>query len=292
MHPSGTRPTLAVSPPTDGPRTRCRQPGRPPRLTTRPTRSSSRATAPSWSRWITRKYAEARDALAPFAELEKSPEHIHTYRSRNLSLWNAAAAGLTADADGRRAAAVHQVPAAGEPADRHRRDGVAATAASGSNASTATSLRLVCADEPLLEELARQPKVQEYLGERLDDDELRRRAGLPRRAQAGADRRRLPGRGPGRLHRRRDAADRACGRSAASGLPFHVRDYQREAADVFYAGGDVRGGSGVIVLPCGAGKTIVGIAAMALMQKIDAGPDHRASRPSSSGSARSSTRPT
>ena len=54
---------------------------------------------------------------------------------------------------------------------------------------------------------------------------------------------------------------------ARSGLPFHVRDYQREAADVFYAGGDVRGGSGVIVLPCGAGKTIVGIAAMALMQR-------------------------
>src|SRR5881396_2795372 len=44
------------------------------------------------------KYGEARDALAPFAELEKSPEHIHTYRLTDLSLWNAAAAGLTADA--------------------------------------------------------------------------------------------------------------------------------------------------------------------------------------------------
>src|SRR3954468_22053094 len=44
------------------------------------------------------KYAEARDALAPFAELEKSPEHIHTYRITPLSLWNAAAAGLTARA--------------------------------------------------------------------------------------------------------------------------------------------------------------------------------------------------
>src|SRR5204862_2838978 len=54
---------------------------------------------------------------------------------------------------------------------------------------------------------------------------------------------------------------------ASTGLPFRVRDYQREAADVFYAGGDVRGGSGVIVLPCGAGKTIVGIAAMSLLQK-------------------------
>src|SRR5207245_5538788 len=52
-----------------------------------------------------------------------------------------------------------------------------------------------------------------------------------------------------------------------AGLPFHVRDYQREAADIFYAGGDVRGGSGVIVLPCGAGKTVVGLAAMALLQR-------------------------
>src|SRR3954464_997579 len=43
-------------------------------------------------------YAETRDALAPFAELEKSPEHIHTYRLTPLSLWNAAAAGMTAEA--------------------------------------------------------------------------------------------------------------------------------------------------------------------------------------------------
>src|SRR3954464_7773813 len=43
-------------------------------------------------------YAEARDALAPFAELEKSPEHVHTYRLTNLSLWNAAAAGMNAEA--------------------------------------------------------------------------------------------------------------------------------------------------------------------------------------------------
>ncbi|MGL5095105.1 MAG: DNA repair helicase XPB, partial [Planctomycetia bacterium] len=51
------------------------------------------------------------------------------------------------------------------------------------------------------------------------------------------------------------------------GLPFVVRDYQQDAVDVFHAGGDVRGGSGVIVLPCGAGKTIVGIAAIAKLQK-------------------------
>src|SRR5437899_8743159 len=44
------------------------------------------------------RYAAARDGLAPFAELEKSPEHIHTYRLTPLSLWNAAAAGMTAEA--------------------------------------------------------------------------------------------------------------------------------------------------------------------------------------------------
>src|SRR5437773_11263847 len=43
------------------------------------------------------RYAEARDALAPFAELEKSPEHIHTYRITNPSPWNAPAAGFTAE---------------------------------------------------------------------------------------------------------------------------------------------------------------------------------------------------
>ena len=39
--------------------------------------------------------AEARAALIPFAELEKSPEHLHTYRITPLSLWNAASAGFT-----------------------------------------------------------------------------------------------------------------------------------------------------------------------------------------------------
>src|SRR5262249_57314971 len=54
---------------------------------------------------------------------------------------------------------------------------------------------------------------------------------------------------------------------ARSGLPFRVRDYQRMAVDAFHAGGDVRGGSGVIVLPCGAGKTIVGLLAMTTLRR-------------------------
>ena len=69
------------------------------------------------------KYAEARDALAPFAELEKSPEHIHTYRITPLSLWNAAAAGMTADEMVAVLREVQQVSAAGELAGGPRRTG-------------------------------------------------------------------------------------------------------------------------------------------------------------------------
>jgi DNA excision repair protein ERCC-3 len=210
------------------------------------------------------RYAAARDALAPFAELEKSPEHIHTYRLTNLSLWNAAAAGLSAEQMVEVLTRFSKFPLPGnlpiDLAETVSRYGRVQLHKDGDR------LRLACVDRPLLEELARQPKLREYLGERLDEQSFAVNAafrGVLKQAliavgypaedlagyTAGAD---LP------THLRE---------LARSGLPFHVRDYQREAADTFYAGGDVRGGSGVVVLPCGAGKTIVGIAAMAKMQK-------------------------
>src|SRR4029077_15618960 len=112
-------------------------------------------------------YAEARDAIAPFAELEKSPEHIHTYRVTNLSLWNAAAAGFTA----KQMVAVLQkytkfpLPA-NIPTD------IAETVARYGRVKLDrlddTRLRLRCDDKALLEELARQPKVRGYLGDKLD----------------------------------------------------------------------------------------------------------------------------
>jgi DNA excision repair protein ERCC-3 len=210
------------------------------------------------------RYAEARDALAPFAELEKSPEHIHTYRLTPLSLWNAAAAGLDAEAmiDVLRRYSKFPLPT-NLPTDINElvsRYGRVKLEREGE------SLRLVCADRPLLEELARQPKVRDYLGERLDATSFRvdpafrgvLKQGLIAVGYPAED---LAGYTEGA------ALPVGLRAVARSGLPFHVRDYQREAADVFYAGGDVRGGSGVIVLPCGAGKTIVGIAALALMQR-------------------------
>jgi DNA excision repair protein ERCC-3 len=209
-------------------------------------------------------YAAARDALAPFAELEKSPEHIHTYRLTPLSLWNAAAAGMTAEAmiEVLRRYSKFPIPT-NLPTDISElvsRYGRVKLERDGSH------LRLSCADRPLLEELARQPKVREYLGERLDAASFRidpAHRGVLKQALIGVG------------YPAEDLAGYTEGAVlpvhlrgvTRSGLPFQVRDYQREAADTFYAGGDVRGGSGVIVLPCGAGKTIVGIAAMALMQR-------------------------
>jgi DNA excision repair protein ERCC-3 len=210
------------------------------------------------------RYAEARDALAPFAELEKSPEHIHTYRLTDLSLWNAAAAGLTADdmivvlqKYSKFPVPMNLLTEISERVERYGRVKLL---------KHDDKLKLVCADKPLLEELARQPKVRDFLGERLDAKSfviepghrgVLKQAlitvGYPAEDLAGyTDGTDLP-------MKLREIA--------RSGLPFHVRDYQREAADIFYAGGDVRGGSGVIVLPCGAGKTVVGIAAMCQMQK-------------------------
>ncbi len=209
-------------------------------------------------------YAEARDALSPFAELEKSPEHIHTYRLTPLSLWNAAAVGMTADemVDVLRRYSKFPLPT-NLPAD------IAELVSRYGRVKLERhqdKLRLVCSDRPLLEELARQPRVRDYLGERLGPDSflidpVNRgvikqgliAVGYPAEDLAGY----TPG-APLPIHLRQ---------TARSGLPFGVRDYQQQAADVFYAGGDVRGGSGVIVLPCGAGKTIVGLTAMALMQK-------------------------
>ncbi|HTU17673.1 MAG TPA: DNA repair helicase XPB [Gemmataceae bacterium] len=228
------------------------------------------------------RYAEARDALAPFAELEKSPEHIHTYRLTPLSLWNAAAAGMDAqamlDVLGRYSKFPLPSNLAADISDLVSRYGRVKleripspltplpSGERGRGEGELPALRLVCADEPLLEELARQPRVRDYLGERLD-----RTSFLIDPGHRGVLKQALIAVG----YPAEDLAGYTEGSAlpinlrtlSRQGLPFHVRDYQRDAADIFYAGGDVRGGSGVIVLPCGAGKTIVGIAAMALMNR-------------------------
>src|SRR5467141_3551533 len=106
------------------------------------------------------RYAEARDALAPFAELQKSPEHIHTYRLTNLSLWNAAAAGMKAEemADVLERFSKFPLPSSlaadlREVVSRYGRVKLV---------RQDEKLRLICQDPPLLAELSRQPKVRQY----------------------------------------------------------------------------------------------------------------------------------
>lgn len=210
------------------------------------------------------KYAEARDALAPFAELEKSPEHIHTYRVTPLSLWNAAAAGLSADQMldvlakySKFALPANLQPDIEELVSRYgrlklQRDG--------------EFLQLVSNDLPLLEELVRQPKIRQLLGERISRDSFHidpAFRGVIKQALlvVGYPVEDLAGYTEGA------PLEVKLRKVTRSGLPFSIRDYQRDSADVFFAGGDVRGGSGVIVLPCGAGKTIVGLMAMAMIQR-------------------------
>ena len=112
-------------------------------------------------------HSEARDAIAPFAELEKSPEHIHTYRLTPLSLWNAAAAGMAADAMIGALERFSKFPLPSNvPADIRElvgRYGRVRLERIGGQ------LRLITQDRPLLEELARQRGVRDYLGERFDD---------------------------------------------------------------------------------------------------------------------------
>lgn len=205
-------------------------------------------------------YAEARDAMAPFAELEKSPEHIHTYRLTPLSLWNAAAAGMTAEEMVDALGTYSKFPMPSNIATDLRE--LVSRYGRVTLRRVGEALRLEVSDAALLEELARQKGVRDYLGERLDertfavDDAFRGvlKQGLIAVGYPAED---LAGYTDGR------PLDVELREVTSAGRPFHVRDYQRLSVDAFHAGGDVRGGSGVVVLPCGAGKTIVGIAAMA-----------------------------
>ena len=210
-------------------------------------------------------YEGARDALATFAELEKSPEHIHTYRITPLSLWNAAAAGMEVGAilDALDEYTKYDVPQniIAEIIDYVSRYGrVKLMKGSDLNPNRAGDNDLVLhAEDPvLMAEITHSESVKNLLGKSIDPQTVSVpyqvrghikqaliKIGFPVEDLAGY----VSG-------SHLDIAHRPV---TLSGSPFDLRDYQRDAAEVFHLGGDVRGGSGVIVLPCGAGKTIVGL---------------------------------
>ncbi len=208
-------------------------------------------------------YQEARDVLARFAELEKSPEYVHTYRITPLSLWNAASAGLTAAAiiEGLERYGKYPLP------DNVRVDIIDNVARFGRlKIRRRGEELLLVSDEPaLVAEVARHRQLASFVIDQLDARTLRldpARRGHVKQALVNIG------------YPAEDLAGYVVGEQLAiawravslSGQPFDLRDYQREAAEIFYAGGAAHGGSGVIVLPCGAGKTIVGMAAIEQLQ--------------------------
>jgi DNA excision repair protein ERCC-3 len=198
--------------------------------------------------------ADCRKAIAPFAELERSPEHVHTYRLTPLGLWNARAAGHDAEqvVDTLLEYSRYSVPHTllvdvAETMARYGRLRLEKHPTHG--------LVLVSTDRPVLEEVLRARKVAGMIGERIDDDTVAVHAsergnlkqvllklGWPAEDYAGY-------------------VDGEAHPIALAEVDWSLRDYQRDAAESFW-----HGGSGVVVLPCGAGKTLVGAAAMAQAQ--------------------------
>ncbi|HEX5136279.1 MAG TPA: DNA repair helicase XPB [Planctomycetota bacterium] len=201
------------------------------------------------------KYADARDALAVFAELVKSPEHIHTYRITPLSIWNAKAAGHSADemVEALTSLAKYPVP---QNIVRDIRD-YAARYGRVRLVREGPRLILESEDAALLQEAWSNKAVRRYLVERLSLQRIEVDPAMRGHVKQAMIRVGYPV---------EDLAGFVDGGPLAIALDegrFRVRRYQEAAVDAFWAGGSARGGSGVVVLPCGAGKTIVGMGAMA-----------------------------
>ncbi len=198
----------------------------------------------------------ARAAIAPFAELERAPEHVHTYRLTPLGLWNARAAGHDAEQ------VVHAlvtfsrypVPQAllldiADTMDRYGRLRLHKEELAGEPGGR---LVLTSTDRPVLEEILRSKRIRPLLGERVDEASV-----LVHPSERGRLKQEL-------LKAGWPADDRA-GYVDGEVHPIELtqrgwalRGYQRQAVEGFW-----HGGSGVVVLPCGAGKTLVGAGVMA-----------------------------
>ncbi|MEV6900706.1 DNA repair helicase XPB [Amycolatopsis sp. NPDC051372] len=194
---------------------------------------------------------DARIAIAPFAELERAPEHVHTYRITPLALWNARAAGHDAEqvVDALTTYSRFPVP---QPLLIDVVDVMGRFGRLQITNHPAHGLVMSTTDRAVLEEVSRHKKISPMLGARIDEDTMlvhpsergRLKQALLKVGWPAED---LAGYVDGEAHHiDLDEQD------------WHLRDYQRQAAEAFWAGG-----SGVVVLPCGAGKTLVGAAAMA-----------------------------
>ena len=198
--------------------------------------------------------AACRVAIAPFAELERAPEHIHTYRLTPLGLWNARAAGHDAEqvVDVLLTYSRYPVPSSllvdvADTMDRYGRLRIEKHPTHG--------LVLVSTDRAVLTEVCKSAKVKGLIGAKIDDDSV-----VVHPSERGHLKQVLLKLGwPAE-----DMAGYVDGEAHAIDLDeqgWQLRPYQKDAAESFW-----HGGSGVVVLPCGAGKTVVGAASMAQAQ--------------------------
>jgi DNA excision repair protein ERCC-3 len=210
---------------------------------------------------------EARDAIAPFTELVKSPEHVHTYGISHLSLWNAASAGHTSGEvlDILRRYSRYALPAnvVFEIESFMDRYGIVRLRRADEG------LVLEADDAALLDEICRHREIAAHIAEQPEHFPGTGRALLLPHArgpvkvaltQIGFPAEDLAGYAEGH------PLELSLRETTLDGKPMRLRDYQDAASRVFHAGGSEKGGSGVIVLPCGAGKTVVGLATMARCQ--------------------------
>lgn len=204
-------------------------------------------------------FHDARNLLATFAEIERSPEHIHTYRISEISLWNAAASGHSGDEIVEKLEALSKFPV---PTN------VITEINNWMGRWGALQLLkddegyfLQAAEPGLMMEVRARKNIAKYLREPLGDKSIRIdpafrghlkmeliQIGWPVEDLAG--------------YREGEDFPIALRDKTVGGNDFEIRDYQRKAIEAFHAGGGPRGGAGTIVLPCGAGKTIVAIGVM------------------------------
>ncbi|MFP4365054.1 MAG: helicase-associated domain-containing protein, partial [Spirochaetia bacterium] len=207
-------------------------------------------------------FAEARDEIGTFAELEKSPEHFHTYRITPLSLWNAASAGIAADR-------------IFESLNKYSRYPVPENILYTIKdiLSRFGKLRLIpteqddrfflaVSDQDVFAEIQEYKKTKPYLipdkegfyVNLVDRGYIKQeliRIGYPVKDEVPL--------------KKGESLDISLKEKTSDGYTFTVRDYQEESASTFLGDNKPGNGFGTIVLPCGAGKTIVGMKVMDLL---------------------------
>ncbi len=200
-------------------------------------------------------FDHARSALARFAELEKAPEHVHTYRITPLSLWNAAVSGLSAGDVASSLTTWAKYPVAPSVlAEVHDQMGRYGRLRIVRDHDTA-ALALTSAEPALLAEVIRDRQVGELVGERLDGNRYAVRTGDRGTLKQALLRLGWP------------ASDEAGydegGALGAVEVTAGLRSYQADALAAWWHDGGPTGGNGVLTLPCGAGKTVIGLGAIA-----------------------------